>query len=257
MAAAFALNPAQALAGVMDMGNPDDKKLYYKGVAPLMRSEDLYECEANSMMSFLSTLQDRATMYGWNDPNNGILQIPVDPAVLVPVTDNLIASYGIIKLPRIRAFEETYIATQVRAAQATTMLYMCLMNSLTQDAKKMIMVWREQYTVHGIESGNLLLKVIIRESHLDSNATTAVIRAQLGKLNEYMPLVNSNIKAFNQHVQILLATLAARGETSNDLLVNLFEGCMKLPRTVPSASMLRKHRLSGRTARRLNHRTSW
>jgi hypothetical protein len=46
--------------------------------------------------------------------------------------------------------------------------------------------------------------------------------------NEYMPVVKSNIKAFNTYVKLQLKMLTARGETTNDLLVHLFAANQKV-----------------------------
>ena len=60
-------------------------------------------------------------------------------------------------------------------------------------------------------SGNLLIKLLVRESHLDTNAITAWIRSQLSGLDEYMLTVGSNIGKFGFHVQTLVRSLKARG----------------------------------------------
>ena len=73
-------------------------------------------------------------------------------------------------------------------------------------------------------SGNLLLKVLVRESHLDTNATTSWIRTQLSSLDKYMMIISSDIGKLNFHVQTLMGSLTARGETSTDLLTNFFKG---------------------------------
>ena len=72
-------------------------------------------------------------------------------------------------------------------------------------------------------SGNLLLKVLVRESHLDTNATTSWIITQLSSLDEYTMIIGSDIGRFNFHVQTLMGSLAARGETSTDLLTIFFK----------------------------------
>jgi hypothetical protein len=221
----FARSPAEYLANrQLNMGDNEDRKLYYKAVDKLMSTDDLFDLEPANLKGFLDTLKDRANMYGWNDPVLGIMQIPDDPANPAATLDNLLDSYGMIGMERIRNFEETYIAMPDRAAQDSAMLYHCLMSSLTQEAKNAIQLFRSEFMIGDLPSGNLLLRVIIRESHLDSNATTSVLRQQLSRLNEYMPMVNSDVKKFNRHVQELLAALHARGATTHDLLTNLFAG---------------------------------
>jgi hypothetical protein len=225
----FATSPGQHSADrMLNMGNADDKKLYFKATERLTTKEDLFDLEPEHLTGFLQVVRNRANLYGWNDDSDGglggIFTIPIDPADINTIYDNLLDSYGLISLERVRNFEASYIATETRPAQDTAMLYQCLIMSLTQDAHNAIMLWKEEFYVAGRPSGFLLLRVIIRESHLDSNATTSVIRLQLTQLDEYMPQVASNILKFNRHVQELMTALHARGATTQDLLTNLFKG---------------------------------
>jgi hypothetical protein len=48
------------------------------------------------------------------------------------------------------------------------------MNSISKEGKNKILIWKKQYTVRNFSSGTLLLKIIIRESHLDTNATKRI-----------------------------------------------------------------------------------
>ena len=53
------------------------------------------------------------------------------------------------------------------------MIYICLLNSLTKNAKNKTQIWKDDYIVMNedgtmVPSGNLLLKVIIRESRLEA-----------------------------------------------------------------------------------------
>ena len=66
--------------------------------------------------------------------------------------------------------------------------------------------------------------MIIRESHLDTNATSTNIRTNLTKLDKYLPTIGHDITKFNTYVKILVEGLKSRGETTQDLLVNLFKG---------------------------------
>ena len=88
----------------------------------------------------------------------------------------IITNYGQINIDHIRIYETTFISTPTRPAQDTTMLYHRLMNSLSAEALDMITIWKNDYMINKTPSGNLLLKVIIRESHIDTNATESSIR---------------------------------------------------------------------------------
>jgi hypothetical protein len=137
---------------------------------------------------------------------------------------NLLTEYGRITLEQVTAHVHTYIATQTRNAQNSYAVYQCIMQSLTETAKQKILLHEEQYTVDGIRSGACLLKVVIRESHLDSNATTKFIRESLSSLDTYMVKIDSDIEKFNDYVRDLVDSLSARGQTTEDLLANLFKG---------------------------------
>ena len=79
-------------------------------------------------------------------------------------------------------------------------------------------------TDSGQQSGECFLKIIVHESYLDSNATVTTMRLNLINLDEYMTTNGSDIVAFNAYVQSQIDGLAARGEITSNLLVNLFKG---------------------------------
>jgi hypothetical protein len=70
-------------------------------------------------------------------------------------------------------------------------------------------------------SGVALLKVIIRESHIDTNATINQIRTKLSNLVIYISNNNSGIGYFNTYVKLLVQSLRARNQTISALLINL------------------------------------
>jgi hypothetical protein len=179
MAVAFALSPAaMAIPGIIDFTSRMGKDVFRFSTKKL--DEELCDCHPDGMIQFLQSLSVRALEYGWDNEVNGILQIPEDPADALSDTNNLIESYGMLTLESVRAFEASYIvALQVRPAQDTHMLCKCLMNSISKEGKSKITIWKDQHHVDGFPSGNLLVKVIVRESHLDTNATISTIRTKL------------------------------------------------------------------------------
>jgi len=98
------------------------------------------------------------------------------------------------------------------------------MNSLSSSGKAKLNIHDKQYLIGEppIESGLCLLKILIRESHLDSNATSSMIRTKLSNLDEYLTETNNDILKFNNHVRMLIDSLTTRGKTIQDLLTNLF-----------------------------------
>jgi hypothetical protein len=85
-----------------------------------------YDCHADGLYQFLATLHLRAQEFGWNDPVNGIMQIPERPSDINSNTIYLIDNYRQILLAMIREFEGTYLQTRCRPAQDTIMLFKCI-----------------------------------------------------------------------------------------------------------------------------------
>ncbi len=143
-----------------------------------------------------------------------------------PVQEKLIDNYGTISLKQVVESKLQYINKQGCEAQDTFMLYKCLMVSLSNSAKKRISLWSEQYRIgnNNLCSGVTHLKIIIRESHLDTNATTTnQIQTKLSNLDSYILTVDSNIGKFYQYVKLLVQSLTARNQKTLDLLINIFK----------------------------------
>ena len=99
------------------------------------------------------------------------------------------------------------------------------MNSLSDTGRAKISVWSADYTMQNVQpDGLMLLKVIIRESDVDTQSTAAFIRQQLAALDEYIGTVDSDIKKFNTHVKYLTRDLERRRQQFTEVLTNLFKG---------------------------------
>jgi hypothetical protein len=197
----FSLTPATAAGVVNDYTRATGRKLYSRATSKL--EENLFDCVAEDLYSFLKSLKDRAREFGWDETGIGILSIPDDPHNPSEFK-SLIDSHGEIKLSTLRKFEDTYIDRQNRSAQDSAQLYGCLMASISKEGKKKILVREELYTVRGFGSGNLLLKIIVRESHLDTNATSASICTKLTDLDRYLPSIGHDISKFDTYVKLLI-----------------------------------------------------
>ena len=234
----FALTPAVAIDGIVDYTTSEGRKLYNSASYKL--EEELYDCKPDGLYQFLQSLSTRAQEFGWDNIPNGILMVPSDSDNMLSEGENLIDNYGKISLEDIRIYEESYLTLPCRPAQDSFMLFKCLMNSITKTGKDKVTIWKAQYTVNTHASGNLLLKIIIRESHLDTNATTSNIRTKLSNLDTYVMTIGCDITKFNGYVKLLTESLAARGESMNDLLEFLFKGYGAVPDTEFTAYIKRK-----------------
>ena len=223
----FALTPSIAITGVVHFLSPEGRKLFQTGTYKL--EDELFDCNPDGLYQFLKSLSARAEEFGWTG-NDGCLMIPKDPVNnLLGDSESLCEHYGTIPVERIRLFEETYLNKNCRPAQDNFIMYKCLMNSISKTGKDKVTIWMNQYKVNGKSSGNLLLKLIIRESHLDTNVTTSSIRTKLASLDLYILKIGCNITKFNGYVKLLTDGLSARGQTTNDLLVFLFKGYGAVP----------------------------
>ena len=217
----FALHPTDAIPGVIDLTTREGIKLYQNATQSFYSDPaDCFNCEAPGLHGFLKEVESRASHFSWRD---AILEIPNDIPKLLGGNKNFLTHYSELSLDHLCPWETTYLHGISRAAQDMAHLHLCLMNSLTQAGKDKVCLWSDQFILNGRESGILLLKIIIRESHLDTNATTNSIRTQLSNLNEYITTIGCDIIKFNEHAKRLLEQLNARGGETHDLLTNLFK----------------------------------
>ena len=237
---AFALTPAQAYQGVIDYTTTEGRKLYESATRRLYPSEEGFDCNPENLHGFLELVANRASAFDWDfhDPtetwdSQGVLMIAkVDPFIN-PNSGcwNLLAHHGEIDMNLLTSQCQQFIGTETRRAQDDNQLYQCLFNSLTEAGRQKVLVWKKDFIISEPSQditnqpcGSLLLKVIIRESHIDTNATTTAIRNKMSNLDDYIATIGQDITKFNAYVKSLVTSLEARGETSTDLLSNLFKG---------------------------------
>ena len=102
-----------------------------------------------------------------------------------------------------------------------------------------VTTWKSKFTIGNHQSGTLLLKVILRKTHIDNwgtvlhirdqisnidnRGTVRHIRDQISKLDTYIATISYDITKFNEHVMDLVKGMDARGARTEDLLANLFK----------------------------------
>jgi hypothetical protein len=211
----FALAPALLGNNIIDYSTAAGVKLYGKATE---RLKDLYDGNEADLGLFLQQVKTRADVFGWNH----VLAVPPDLANPDETLD-LIQHYGELTLEQVRAFAETYVNNQSRAAQDDAQLYQCLRKSLMKEAETNIVLFQEDYTIGERTCGLALLKVIVREAYVDTNATILHIREQLNSLDMHIVKLGYDIEKFNSKVKTYQRGLAARGAITSDLLSNLFK----------------------------------
>lgn len=219
----FALTPARVSNAVIDYANESGRKQFKSATAAL---PEKFNLESSELQLFLQMLRDRVYEQDWSD----IILIPIGGDVnnLKSLTDH----YGEIPLEDVKAHALTYVFGLNRAAQDSMQLYSCLMASLTKGALNKVRLKTDDFNITtpltgSMVSGTALLKVIIGISHIDTMATVSQLRTRLSSLDAYMVSVQSDVDKFNMYVNTCLESLHARGEETQDLMVNLFKGYAK------------------------------
>lgn len=233
--APFALNPADAVQGVIDWNTPLGMAIDKK--APKALHSEQFDGKAENLQLFLKMFQMRGLEFGWfsHDRDVAIGLIAEDPDNQENnVVYNFIDYYGSVTREDISAHAEAYMfsddAVSQRAQQDDRLAFRCLSNSLEAGILKVVLLKESKWMVTNPddedekrESAILFLKTIIEECSIQTNATNAAIRTRLASLNDYIVKIGSDIAKFNQYVEENMAALSARGEETSDLLVNLWK----------------------------------
>jgi hypothetical protein len=116
-----------------------------------------------------------------------------------------------------------YINAPTRNSQNNAMLYQFLSNSMTEDAKMELLSAPEVYTFGGIPSGTCFLKTIIGKATVDTIATVMTIRNAIANLDTKITEMQGNVQTFNTYVRHQKNALVARGQSTDELMLNLFK----------------------------------
>jgi hypothetical protein len=222
---AFALTPAAAHHDILDYSKPEPAKLFRAAIAPL--EGDAYDGTPENLKGFLDRLQQKAADYTWLDT---VLTIQVDAGPPV-VNRNLIDDYGNITLEQVQTQARTYIGLEggSRTWQNSHQMKTCIFDSLTTAFQNRVNLEKAKWHINDHPDGACLLKVVISLAYIDTQATSAFIRTELTRTDSKIASFNYDIKKFNAWVKGQVSALAARGETTSDLIVNLFKGYEAVP----------------------------
>ena len=222
----FALSPAMANAGAfLNLSTSTGAKLFKIGAEPLSRSFDFLD--PSDLQVFLDLLKTKSKVQGWSR----IFTVPVEVDG-VTTSHSLLHNYGVIPLASVVSDALTYVNEESKVAQDSFMLFQCIFASLDTEFLKSVTTEAQHYHIVDAKSpmgppipcGALLLKIIIMKAHVDTRATVSFIRTALSSLDTKMMALDSDISKFNAYVKTQVIALEARGETTSDLLVNVFKG---------------------------------
>ena len=77
---------------------------------------------------------------------------------------------------------------------------------------------------HPVRSVNLISKLIMIKTIINTRAASVVLRSDLSNLDSFISSCNFNIKTFNTDGNHVVGSLQARGERVDDLLTNILKG---------------------------------
>ena len=214
----FAISPALARTDILDYSTSFGAKIFSKATEPL---SSRFSIKKPNIRILLNELQIRSETYGWNE----LLNINVSGPHQVPLFKNMLHTHGQCTLQQIQEDSASYINSNLRKRQNNYQLFVCLNNSVDDNTKRTLANEESIYAANGPPCGTTYLKLLIQKAEVDTRATASYIRRNLTQLDIYMiKEAKIDITKFNEHVNDQLNTLATRGETSSDIIINLLTG---------------------------------
>ena len=214
---AFALVPGD-LPGVVDYSTRQGLELYKQATRSLYEdSSDHFNVESAGLQTFLALLHHRGATCGWD------FDVPQDNAHPNENLMDPLSNHGWFSMEHLITFCALFVNAHNRAAQMNMQMVRCILASLTIPGFRKAQTWHAVCHIGGMPSAHLLIKVIIREAYIDTQATTRILREHLSSLPHKLEELKGDIDQLNAFVKVTQDQLAARGETTNDLLANLFK----------------------------------
>ena len=168
---------------------------------------------------FNKKLAERVKQSGWMEAGANIIMIP--ESTVTP--RHLITEYGRLTIENIEAKIQNFIGKQTRQSQKSVQLFHYLTNSITESVNLKIVVDSTKYIDDETPLVELLFKLTIRKSIIDTLATDIRLRENFTNLYTYMTTVDFEIENLNQYVKFNVNVLKARGYRTDDLMNNLFK----------------------------------
>lgn len=232
---AFAMSPGTVAPTLLiDYSTKEGSYLYKAGKASL-DADNLFDCKQEQMSNFIEMFEQRALEMGWNDITEGITVITHGVHPNAQQVDG-IRDYGILDMTEIDRSAQTYVIEgsarhQTRAAQNNKAAAACLMDSITQRVKKLLLADKSSWTMNSRADGTgintsvamKIYKELMRYSTLDTKSTDNILRKQLRALPDYSVSVNGNIHDIHTHFDELYTMLRARGKDIEDIEMILFD----------------------------------
>ena len=215
----FSLHPGTVSNEPFDWTKSNDLKVHKMAVEKLVHEFDL---SPGDFRNFMTEVETRSDAVGFNNLYSIDVTRTNAAGTTTTVKKDLIKEYGQIKIDDVCNSAAITLNSDGRKAQLEAMLYTCLNQSLSKGAQKRMALKRQYFETAGRKSGTCYLKIIMMETQQDTNATSKYLRDNLREMDHYIVKIDSDIIKFNDYVDEQIEGLTARGETTHDLLTNLF-----------------------------------
>lgn len=221
---AFARMPAEVNAGaVINFATRSGGLLFRansRGLFPDVANN--FNMKPEQLNGLLFHLDHRIVEAAWT----ALFMIPRDMAAPLLNLISFIMTHGTFTLEHLRLFATTQVGAQNRADQDNYMAVVAIFASLTEEAIAKLEPHRPEFTINGIVSALLLVKILIRETSVDSNVTCRIARDNLRDSYLFFKSFGFDVHKLHSHVHSKLLQLSQRGETTLDLhsfLVKAYE----------------------------------
>ena len=174
---------------------PINKRQASEGV--FADTSERYNLHQEKTQNFLNRIPDRC-----KDKSVSVNQVPSTAdqiGVVDPRTKNFCEKHGELPMDHLRAFVQSYTGQATRAAQDDYILKMMIKNSLTEKAYQTIVADRAAYMVNEVESGLLLLKVVLEEASVNTAQDPELLRTQLAQAKQYFSKFKYDVPEFSDY----------------------------------------------------------
>ena len=217
----FAVNPAAYNTGILDFDKKKDYAHQQKASESVFAdTSERYNLHQEKTQNFLNRIQDRC-----KDKSVSVIEVPSTAEQIGaanPMTKNFCEKHGELPMEHLKAYVQSYIGQATRAAQDDYILKMMIKNSLTEKAYQTIVSDRAAYTVDDMESGLLLLKVVLEEASVNTAQDPELLRTQLASAKQYFAKFKYDVPEFSEWVKTTVGKLHQQGEDTQDLRAHLF-----------------------------------
>jgi hypothetical protein len=224
---------------LLDLNSKTGTALFNQAIKPLGTKFDM---TSGGLVVFLEQFLERAKLMGWSEGLYTLTRF----TNAAGRTCNLYDEYGQIDAASISTQCEPFMDKngtlgQSRVRQNNKMMALCLMASLTDDARARIQPYSSEYVRHGEVCAPLLFKTQMRLATIDSVATTESLRTSLRELKDMVPSLNYDLPKIQTLYHQYYSQLIARGATVDDPIGILFGIYLAINCTKFQAYIQRKH----------------